>query len=161
MQNETIRRAMALLGDATPMLTDCGRLCGAACCDGSGNDGMLLFPNEACMVADATVQAITLDAFTSPVRLMVCQGHCDRDTRPLACRLFPLMAFYRKDGTLSVRTDARGRAVCPLCHGPASALSREFREKALAVYALLMEDPEQAAFLRELMALEAQFRLTL
>ena len=32
MDREALRRAYEALGDRTPMLTDCGLLCGAACC---------------------------------------------------------------------------------------------------------------------------------
>ena len=32
MDGEILRRAYARIGDSTSMLTDCGLLCGAACC---------------------------------------------------------------------------------------------------------------------------------
>ena len=159
-----ILAARELLCELTPLKTDCGRLCGGACCEGDEETGMLLFPGEDALYETCSFARVIPADFAlggEQVKLFVCAGRCERENRPLACRLFPLMAYTRKDGTLGVRTDARGRAVCPLCHGPASALSRDFREKALAVYALLMQDPEQAAFLKELMALEAQFRFTL
>ncbi len=38
--------ARAALSDLTPLLTDCGRLCGVACCKGDEQTGMLLFPGE-------------------------------------------------------------------------------------------------------------------
>ena len=34
MNAETLRRAKALLENETPLKTDCGALCGAACCRG-------------------------------------------------------------------------------------------------------------------------------
>ena len=38
--------ARALLSNLTPLKSDCGRLCGGACCQGDDATGMLLFPGE-------------------------------------------------------------------------------------------------------------------
>ena len=48
MDRDVLLRAYAIIGDKTPMLTDCGLMCGAACCqpDEDGQGGMLLFPGE-------------------------------------------------------------------------------------------------------------------
>ena len=48
MNAETLRRAKALLENETPLKTDCGALCGAACCrtDADGKGGVYLFPGE-------------------------------------------------------------------------------------------------------------------
>ena len=45
---DTVMAARALLKDLTPLKRDCGRSCGAACCqsDEDGQGGMLLFPGE-------------------------------------------------------------------------------------------------------------------
>ena len=45
---EAVIRARDLLSDVTPLKTDCGRICGGACCqpDEDGQGGMLLFPGE-------------------------------------------------------------------------------------------------------------------
>ena len=32
MEKDTVLRARALIGDRTPLRIDCGKLCGAACC---------------------------------------------------------------------------------------------------------------------------------
>ena len=47
-ETEALLAARALLADVTPLRTDCGRCCGAACCapDEDGQGGMLLFPGE-------------------------------------------------------------------------------------------------------------------
>ena len=44
---ERILRARELLESHTPMKSDCGALCGGACCKGSDEDGMALLPGEA------------------------------------------------------------------------------------------------------------------
>ena len=45
---ERILSALKLLEKVTPLKGDCGRVCGAACCqsDETGKGGMLLFPGE-------------------------------------------------------------------------------------------------------------------
>ena len=48
MNPSVLNRAYAILGERTPMLNDCGLLCGAACCqpDEDGQGGVHLFPGE-------------------------------------------------------------------------------------------------------------------
>lgn len=48
MRSETILRAYAAISDKTPLRSDCGALCGAACCaaDGDGQGGVALLPGE-------------------------------------------------------------------------------------------------------------------
>ena len=43
-----LRDCYEILGDLTPLKSNCGKLCGAACCesDETGENGMLLFPYE-------------------------------------------------------------------------------------------------------------------
>ena len=50
MNAETLRRAKALLENETPLKTDCGALCGAACCrtDADGKGGVAKMPLEIC-----------------------------------------------------------------------------------------------------------------
>ena len=54
MNPENLIRAYAILGDLTPMMTDCGMLCGAACCqaDEDGQGGVHLFPGERARLED-------------------------------------------------------------------------------------------------------------
>ena len=48
---DTLITARELLRDLTPLKTNCGRICGGACCEPDpeeeGENGMLLFPHEA------------------------------------------------------------------------------------------------------------------
>ena len=39
MNASTLNRAYEILGERTPMLADCGLLCGAACCTSAYEDG--------------------------------------------------------------------------------------------------------------------------
>ena len=63
------------LGDLTPLKGDCGKLCDCACCKGDENTGMLLFPFE-----ETNLEIRKNEAGE---RLAVCNGRCDRKTRPL------------------------------------------------------------------------------
>jgi len=118
-------KARNILTDATPLNADCGRLCGAACCqpDETGENGMLLWPYE------DQLYRRPIDGF--PFRLaederwykggkrLVCQGHCPRAHRPLACRVFPLRMRLTTGGAegedrVTAEIDPRAWATCPL-----------------------------------------------
>lgn len=145
--------ARALLRDATPLKADCGRLCGAACCQGDERTGMLLFPGEEALYAGsafARVLPASFDLAGTRARLLVCGGVCDRNDRPLACRLFPLFLRFREDGSARVVLDARARGVCPLCGYGLSALDPAFVAAAKKAYTLLLADAPCRAYLRAL-----------
>ena len=145
--------ARAALSDLTPLLTDCGRLCGFACCKGDEQTGMLLFPGEEALFAPCAFGRVIPAHFElagRPAHLFVCNGTCSRENRPLACRLFPLFLHFKKDGSPHVQLDVRAKAVCPLCDYGVIGLRTEFVAAAKTAYAALMEDDECAAFLRAL-----------
>ena len=149
----------AAIGDATPMRTDCGMLCGAACCqpDADGQGGVALLPGEAELLAGITWGTIGHDeAMDAP--MLVCSGPCEREKRPFLCRVFPLCPVIGKDGNWTVRMDARARAVCPLAGSGLRALDPEFVRGAANAARLLAEDPEGEAFLNRWAAIEAEFR---
>ena len=145
--------ARELLCDLTPLKTDCGRLCAGACCQGDEATGMLLFPGEEALYARCAFGRVLPAEFSlggEEARLFVCSGTCDRENRPLACRLFPLFLKFKDDGTTKLRLDSRARAVCPLCDYGIRALDSEFKQAARKAYDLLLEDARCAAYLREL-----------
>ena len=78
---------------------------------------------------------------------MVCPGTCDREDRPLSCRLFPLLPLIGDDGAIRVVTDLRARAVCPLARQGISALDPAFIDAVREVGELLAQSEEQAMFL--------------
>jgi hypothetical protein len=59
------------------------------------------------------------------VDILYCGGVCERNTRPLACRIFPL-APKIAGGELYVRMDPRARSVCPLSHKSILSFDKEF-----------------------------------
>ncbi|MDD7174418.1 MAG: hypothetical protein PUH70_05040 [Clostridiales bacterium] len=151
--------ARALLSGLTPLKADCGRLCGGACCQGDEATGMLLFPGEEALYAHCAFARVLPAGFSlggQGVSLLVCQGRCERENRPLACRLFPLFLRFREDGSTRVVMDRRARALCPLTGYGLSALDSAFLDAARTAYDLLLADPACAAYLRDL---DRAFRL--
>ena len=85
--------------------------------------------------------------------LLTCGGVCDRALRPLACRMFPLTPVLSvRDGRerLSVRTDPRAFAVCPLCEGGVRGMDAAFAQAVLQSARILNECPEHQAYFRAL-----------
>ncbi len=151
MLSSAVRTARDLLQSLTPLKSDCGRLCGGACCAGDDQTGMLLFPGEEAFYLSCSFGQILPAQFElagRQVSLFVCQGACPREARPLACRLFPL--FLRFDAQPRVTLDPRAHAVCPLCDFNLEALDPAFLQAARQAYDTLLTDPECAAYLHAL-----------
>jgi hypothetical protein len=114
-----------IINKATPLKFDCGKLCGQACCknlpcdEEAGEDsGMYLFPGEEKLLESAPFLDITPVLFEFspeiPIFLATCKGQCDRDLRPLACRIFPLSPYLTPKDILVIRIDPRAIPICPL-----------------------------------------------
>ena len=157
MEADTIIRARRCVGALTPMLADCGALCGAACCrpDEDGQGGVYLFPGEEALMDGCGWGRIEPDAFAP---MLVCEGPCDRERRPLACRIFPLTPVRGKDGRWTVRMDARARAMCPLAAQGLRGLDPRFARAARDALRTVADDPEGEAFLERWLALEEEYR---
>ena len=136
------------LNQATPLKTDCGRVCGARCCRPlEGEDtGMLLFPGEAEAYAGKPGWKVRKTAHGD---LVVCPGTCRREERPLSCRLFPLLPVIR-NGAVRVAMDRRAYAVCPLARQGIRALDPEFTAAVREAGKILAEDGKQRRFLEML-----------
>lgn len=146
--SNVIARAYALLEEVTPLATDCGQVCDGRCCEMTAeSQGMLLFPGEETLARDKGFTLLPADGGHT---LLVCEGHCDRAYRPLACRLFPLFPLVEEDGRVRAVYDPRGYRLCPLVRECAHVpLERGFVRAVRRVGRILMEDPACAAFLRE------------
>lgn len=140
--------ARAMFDDLTPLSTDCGRLCAGRCCQPmeGENTGMLLFPGEAAYYEG--LPGYTVKS-TPAGQLLTCSGTCNREDRPLSCRLFPLLPVLRADG-VKVATDLRAKPVCPLARQGKKALRQEFVDAVRACGKLLAEDETQRRFLTKL-----------
>ena len=99
-------KVFKILKNYTPLTVDCGVLCNRACCKGDDKTGMILFPFE-----ETTLDIIITE---NSDRLAVCKGSCNRDERPLACRIFPFFPTIDENGKIYVELDYRGSRVCPM-----------------------------------------------
>ena len=165
MNPQLITEAYRAIGSLTPLKSDCGRLCGAACCSESdAGEGMLLLPGEETLLPPGHGRYLSpaeLPRF-GPALLYVCPDSCDRAFRPLACRIFPLAPRRMKGGRFSTQVDARGRPVCPLARQSRQALDPAFIQAVEDAFALLAQDEEYARYLTALDALVREYaRFTL
>jgi Fe-S-cluster containining protein len=151
---DVIADAYAALRRVTPLPNglDCGRLCGGRCCKGTANDGMELFHGEEKRFLhdpDFTVRE------SNGRKLLICSGKCDRRSRPLACRMYPLFPVpYETDEGRKIRVvyDLRGFAACPVVREQIRPDARFVQAVRLAgMY--LARDPENLRIMRETNAL--------
>ena len=144
--NNVLERAYALLENVTPLTTDCGGVCDGRCCrESADSEGMLLFPGEEVLLADAGYTIRPAEGGY----LLTCDGTCDRSLRPLSCRIFPLFPILTEEGRIKAVYDPRGYRMCPLVRECAHVpLDRAFVRTVRRVGRILMDDPACAAFLR-------------
>ena len=127
-----IKKAYELLERVTPLTYDCGKLCGGACCKGDGNTGMWLFPYEEEIISETEGFTVKDCEGNFGYKMVVCNGSCDRKTRPLACRIYPYFPVITDDG-YDTRADIRGISGCPLLYKnikPDYAFIRQVRKVA-------------------------------
>ncbi|MBR0464560.1 MAG: hypothetical protein IJJ23_09335 [Clostridia bacterium] len=148
MDRQILEAARQALTDVTPMNHDCGRHCGAACCqpDEEGHGGMFLFPGEEALI-DPALRVSDAMMGSIKVKMAECEGACRRDMRPLGCMIFPLTAETNADGSVYVRFDVRARPLCPLMKNGLMGIRRDFRDAVSSALSLIASDPEGRAFL--------------
>lgn len=131
-----------IMGDLTPLKADCGKLCNCACCKGDDNIGMRLFPFEE--------TELPVKELSNGVRLVVCNGKCDRSKRPLACRIFPFFPTVDEKGRVFVEADFRGARLCPLItHSDEIIFDKRFFKALKKAGKILAKDPTCRQFLME------------
>ena len=153
--DESLNILYELLEDVTPLRDDCGLLCGAACCKGDGNDGMLLFPGEKEAFEGKEGYVVRYNAAYGCDEV-ICSGSCQRAERPLSCRIYPYFFYNNGEGRVTVAPDLRALGRCPLAEEGAGASPLFLRRMRMA--ALVLErDPAQTAFLRQIGAALTDF----
>lgn len=165
MDREILTKASDLLAELTPLSSDCGLLCGGACCkdNGEAGSGVWLLPGEEeterpWADISQTLTPVTKTAFET----IYCRGMCERSRRPFLCRIFPLSPFYSlKKGCWSVRMDRRAAALCPLFSYGIKGLKPEFVSACRRAVQMIACDPDGEALLKILEAEEAAFRFEL
>ena len=141
--------AYELLEKVTPCYDDCGKKCGAVCCeDSEEGTGMYLYPFEECMLYPLPGWAKTEPSgffyADKEVKIFSCPGTCDRAFRPLACRIFPLVPYKKKGERMKIVFDPRATAMCPL--QPAD-LCEEFVEAVTRAMRAVCKIKEGRAFI--------------
>ena len=146
--NEAVEKARGLLAERTPLKTDCGKVCGARCCRSLEGEetGMLLFPGEEEAYLGRPGWTVRK---TAGGMLAVCPGHCERNERPLACRIFPALPVIR-NGAVKVAADQRAMAVCPLLRQGLKGMDPAFVDAVREAGKALASDPRQRAFLERM-----------
>ena len=159
MDRTTLEKARALLENVTPMNRDCGRICGAACCqpDEEGRGGVFLFPGEEALVGGDWAHIARDEDGPGDGAMLVCEGACERARRPLGCMIFPLTPEVDGEGRVSMRFDVRARPLCPLLRNGLMGLRADFREAARQAMRLIADDPEGLEFLRGWEAVERRY----
>ena len=168
---EALIRAYAIIGRATPMKSDCGILCGAACCKDARPDdnvepdtdarsesnagpdalGMYLFPGEAGLLSrEPGFRLFQIPFMGERIWFLVCEGICDRRKRPLACRIFPLAPHINGAGVVSALPDPRAARMCPLAGG--EHVDPAFRRVVTKAFRHLAGEPEILEYMRLLAA---------
>ncbi len=147
-----------LLDSVSPIDSDCGLLCGAACCtaeraDGDDDVGIYLLPGEEKVhsrhdewltwTEDRAEDYDFPDSWTGKVYFINCKNppHCPREKRPIQCRTFPLTPHLDENDELSlIYNDLELPYACPLIYD-AVPLNDDFVRATLTVWKHLIRDP--------------------
>lgn len=173
-----------MLDEVSPIDSDCGLLCGAACCtcddhegqdalvEGAGDDadyemGIYLLPGEDQMFSgDETwvkfghLRAEDFEfpeSWSGDVTFLQCKAapHCPREQRPLQCRFYPLTPHLDEDGKLwLIYQHADLPYECPLIAGRIP-LNTDFMDVTYQVWQRLIEDP----LIYDMVEMDSDFRI--
>lgn len=147
MDNEKIiKKSYKILKNLTPVSSDCGLLCNGECCKGDNTTGMLLFPGEESLFINDNNYTVIMTE--DDKQIVVCHGKCDRQTRPLSCRIFPLIPLLI-DNNIYVVDDPRAKGICPLIYNEVK-LDKRFEKAVYKIGKLLLKNDETRAFLLSL-----------
>lgn len=120
-----------LLDEVTPLSKDCGVLCDKACCKEEDEPaGMFVFPFEEELLKDVDfgyIEESNCEYGEDKVaKIFYCTKPCNREQRPLGCRIFPLTP-YRKNGKVTLVMNPAAKKMCPLARSlHPSQLEEEF-----------------------------------
>lgn len=146
------RKVYRLLDDITPLKIDCGKLCGSICCsEWEPGVGMYLLPGEEVMYNGQehwaeweehdTADYEFCPNWSGKVKFLRCKGHCPREKRPLACRVFPLTPYLTTEGHLQLRFEHELGQICPLVRSrDIRLLDRKFISRVKQAFLILLDD---------------------
>ena len=149
-KENVLKSCYSVLRRATPLNFDCGKICNGKCCKGDEKTGMLLFPGEEKLI-DPDINVIETEGGD---KLAVCNGACDRNRRPLSCRIYPLFPLLSEDNEINVIFDLR--ADCPLTSGEYH-FERRFIKAVKRVGKYLLLNDETAEYYKELCEVQKDY----
>ncbi|MDD4563932.1 MAG: hypothetical protein PHE79_00380 [Eubacteriales bacterium] len=163
IRKNTYKAIYRLLNRVSPLSSDCGLLCSAACCncgDDAGYEegldfemGIYLLPGEEKVFSrNETWLKWSMenaedyeypDSWKGKIYFVRCKSppHCPREMRPLQCRFYPLAPYLTEAGELRLilsPVDLPYR--CPLVHDRIP-LQRSFIKATHTVWKRLIKDP--------------------
>lgn len=170
LSTERYKEIYAILDQAGPVSYDCGTLCNSICCsDSSFDDGdsyIYLLPGEKeyldLVGSGITIEKQKRDEHDLPkswgeyVFIARCpgKGSCERNTRPIQCRTFPLHPFITDKGKLEMSLFYLDVPYsCPFLEGKAK-VSDVFYKTTLKAWEMLVEDKA----IRDLVKLDSKER---
>ncbi len=163
IRKNTYKAIYRLLNKVSPLPSDCGQLCSAACCscggdaaDENGLDfdmGIYLLPGEEKLfsrketwlkwsVENAEDYEFP-DSWQGKIYFVRCKTppHCPREKRPLQCRFYPLAPYLTDDGKLRlILSPADLPYSCPLI-ADNIPLQPSFIKATYTVWKRLIRDP--------------------
>ncbi|MBQ6066143.1 MAG: hypothetical protein IJK89_04910 [Clostridia bacterium] len=154
-ESDPLDKLYELLEDVTPLPSDCGALCGGACCKGGGGDGMLLFPGERAFF-DGRDDFMLLSDERYDCDAVVCSGSCDRSKRPLSCRIYPYFFYVSQSGSVTVENDLRAIGRCPLTEQEYQ-VNKQFLRRMRMCAKIVENDRELYGFVGRISALLTDF----
>ena len=158
IRKSTYKAIYRLLDRVSPIDTDCGLLCGAACCtpekDPDAEDvGIYLLPGEEKIhskdddwlewTEDRAEDYEFPDSWKGKVCFINCKTPpvCPREKRPIQCRTFPLTPHLDENDELSlIYNDLELPYACPLIY-EGIPLNDDFVKATLTVWKHLIRDP--------------------
>lgn len=112
---DILEKVYQLTNNTAPRSFDCGELCSKRCCynlsKSENLSGMALLPYEKEFLTSKGAK-YSYDK-NEDGDILVCDGGCDRNLRPFACRIFPYYIDILDDG-IEIKKDLRAASVCPL-----------------------------------------------
>ncbi len=135
-RNDLYKKAYTLLNNYEIFKFDCGNLCGKLCCkDGFYADcesGMRLLPGEEEFIGKNNYFRYKKNQNGA---FLICNGSCNRDLRPFACRIFPYYPHIsvNKNGKFktTILPDPVAASVCPLVFKHTRVRRNIFHDRAL------------------------------
>lgn len=165
---EQYREIYTILDRALPVPYDCGSLCGSICCSDipfdKGESYIYLFPGEK-EYLESVGSNIRIyrqkrknhdlpASWGKYVYIAKCPGtdKCDRPTRPIQCRTFPLQPYISDTGTLEMVLSYMDLPYsCPLVEKKVQ-ITDDFKHLVLDAWKILIEDTA----IRDLVILDSE-----